>query len=105
MVGFYSYKFYQERGLMSFMWRSTGHRLFKQLHLRESWVIFFVLGNVMLNFPFLKIFNQSTTILGFPILYLYFTVGWAISIGVIYLFTSSAEPEQNDLHKDEQEPK
>lgn len=78
------------------------HQFLKRLQLRESWVIFFVLGNVMLNFPFLKIFNQPSTIFGFPILYLYFTIGWAISIGVIYLFATSVEQEQNNHHSDEQ---
>jgi hypothetical protein len=84
------------------MLRSSGQRLLKRLQLRESWVIFFVLGNVMLNFPFLKIFNQPTTLLGFPLLYLYFTIGWAISIGVIYLFVSAAEPESKEQHADEE---
>ena len=85
------------------MWRLTIQKILKQLHLRESWVIFFVLGNVMLNFPFLKIFNQSTTILGFPLLYLYFTVGWAISIGVIYLFVHSVEPEETEHTETEEQ--
>ena len=58
----------------------------------------------MLNFPFLKIFNQPTTLLGFPLLYLYFTLGWAISIGVIYLFASSVEPEQTESSTEEQAP-
>lgn len=75
------------------IWRSTRHRLLKRLQLRESWIIFFILGNVMINFPFLKIFNQPINIMGFPLLFLYFTVGWAASIGVIYLFTQTAEPE------------
>ena len=74
-------------------WRSTRHRLMKRLQLRESWIIFFILGNVMINFPFLKIFNQPITIMGFPLLFLYFTLGWAISIGVIYLFTQTTEPD------------
>lgn len=86
------------------MWRSNLQRFLKRLHLRESWVIFFVLGNVMLNFPFLKIFNQPTTILGFPLMYLYFTLGWAISIGVIYLFANAAEPDQTEYHSEEQAP-
>lgn len=86
------------------MWRSSGQRLLKRLHLHESWVIFFVLGNVMLNFPFLKIFNQPTTILGFPVMYLYFTIGWAISIGVIYLFVSSIEHESDNDQTEEQAP-
>jgi hypothetical protein len=87
------------------MWRSNLQKALKRLHLRESWVIFFVLGNVMLNFPFLKIFNQPTTLLGFPLLYLYFTLGWAISIGVIYLFASSVEPEQTEPDTEEQAPR
>ena len=53
------------------------HQFLKRLQLRESWVIFFVLGNVMLNFPFLKIFNQPSTIFGFPLLYLNFKIGRA----------------------------
>ncbi len=86
-----------------FMLHSGGKKLLKRLDLRESWVIFFVLGNVMLNFPFLKIFNQPTTLFGFPIMYLYFTIGWAISIGVIYLFASSSEPESPEEATDEEE--
>lgn len=63
------------------------HRVLQRLQLRESWVIFFILGIIMLNFPFLHIFNKSDTLFGFPLLFLYFTLGWAISIFVIYLFT------------------
>ena len=78
-------------------------RLLKQLQLRESWIIFFILGNVMLNFPFLKIFNQPISLLGFPLLYLYFTNGWAISIGVIYLFASSVEQDETDAKQQERQ--
>lgn len=86
------------------MWQSRTQQLLKRLQLRESWVIFFILGNVMLNFPFMKIFNQPTTLFGFPLMYLYFTIGWAISIGVIYLFASSVEPDTLDHHTDAQGP-
>lgn len=41
----------------------------------------------MMNFPFLNIFDKNQDLFGFPLLYLYFIVGWAISIIVIYLFT------------------
>ena len=57
------------------------------LHLREAWVIFFVLGLVMLNFPFLHIFNKDVQILGIPLLILYLMVGWPLSILVVYLFS------------------
>lgn len=58
------------------------HRL--QLH--ESWIIFFILGIIMMTFPFLHIFNKPILIFGVPLLFLYLTVGWVISIIVIYLF-------------------
>jgi len=55
--------------------------------IRQIWVLCFFLGLVMLNFPFIQIFNQSSTVFGFPILFLYLFIGWPMSIFVIYLFT------------------
>lgn len=75
------------------------HRL--QLH--ESWVIFFILGIIMMTFPFLQIFNKPVLIFGVPLLFLYLTVGWIISIIVIYLFMianrheDKATDENNEL--------
>jgi predicted Kef-type K+ transport protein len=57
------------------------------LQLRDAWVIFFMLGLVMLNFPFLHIFNKDVQILGIPLLILYLMVGWPLSIVVVYLFS------------------
>jgi hypothetical protein len=74
-----------------------------RLQLRESWVIFFIMGMIMLNFPFLHIFNKSDTLFGFPLLFLYFTVGWAFSIFVIYLFTLGVT-QNNAAHRDTKEP-
>jgi membrane-anchored protein YejM (alkaline phosphatase superfamily) len=74
------------------------HRLLQRLQLRESWVIFFIMGIIMLNFPFLHIFNKSDTLFGFPLLFLYFTVGWAFSIFVIYLFTLAVNKNSTALH-------
>ncbi|NJD37816.1 MAG: hypothetical protein FIA89_05765 [Geobacter sp.] len=85
------------------MLRHHVKQLLRRLNLQESWVVFFVLGNVMLNFPFLKIFNQPTTIFGFPLMYLYFTIGWAVSIGVIYLFVTSRETDPFEQQHDDQE--
>lgn len=62
-------------------------KLLHRLQLRESWIIFFILGIVLINFPFLHIFNRSDIVLGFPLLFLYFFAGWGISICIIYLFT------------------
>lgn len=57
------------------------------LHLREAWVIFFVLGLVMLNFPFLHIFNKDVQIFGIPLLILYLLIGWPVSILIVGLFS------------------
>jgi hypothetical protein len=74
------------------------HRVLQRLQLRESWVIFFIMGIIMLNFPFLYIFNKSDTLFGFPLLFLYFTFGWAISIFVIYLFTLAVKQNNTAQH-------
>ena len=55
--------------------------------IRQVWVLCFILGVVMLNFPFIQIFNRDSLVFGFPILFLYLIVGWPASIFVIYLFT------------------
>lgn len=57
------------------------------VNLREAWVLCFILGVIMLNFPFLQIFNRDTTVFGFPTLFLYFFLGWPISILVTYFFS------------------
>lgn len=62
-------------------------KLLHRLQLPESWFIFFVMGIIMMNFPFLHIFNKSDPIFGFPLMFLYLFIGWVISIFVIYLFT------------------
>jgi hypothetical protein len=79
------------------------HRILQRLQLRESWVIFFILGIIMLNFPFLNIFNKSDTLFGIPLLFLYFTAGWAVSIFVIYLFTL-AVTQNSTTHHGTKEP-
>ncbi len=61
-------------------------RIMHRLQLRESWIIFFILGIIMMTFPFLHIFNKPITLFGFPLMFLYLMIGWAVSIFVIYLF-------------------
>jgi len=71
------------------------NRVMHRLRLKESWIVFFTTGFIMMNFPFLNIFNKNQEIFGFPLLYLYFTVGWAVSIIVIYLFTLAVGNGEN----------
>ncbi len=54
---------------------------------REAWLVCFILGVVMLNYPFLHIFNKEVLLFGIPALLLYFLLGWPASIVVIYLFS------------------
>ena len=75
------------------MKRDLKSSLLRRLHLNESWVIFFVLGIIMMDFPFIQIFNVPAQLLGIPSLYLYLYVGWMVSIFVIYLFVKSVDHE------------
>ncbi|NOY45651.1 hypothetical protein [Deferrisoma camini] len=52
-------------------------------HLRQWWWIAFVLGALMINFPFLRIFDREVTVGGWPLLFLYLMGGWAVSIAAI----------------------
>ena len=67
--------------------------IIRRLKLRESWVIFFILGIIMMTFPFLHIFNKPVLLLGLPLLFFYLTGGWIISIAVIYLFVTASRHE------------
>lgn len=58
-----------------------------KLPLTDAWVIWFLLGVVMINYPFLHIFNKNVLLFGIPLPVLYFFVGWPASIFVIYLFS------------------
>lgn len=72
------------------MWPSRKTFVLERLRLREVWVIFFILGLMMMNYPFIDVFNKEKSIFGMPYLYLYFNVGWFASIGIIYLFTRAS---------------
>jgi len=61
---------------------------------REAWVLCFLLGIIMLNFPFVHIFNKDAMIFGIPLLFLYFILGWPSSILIIYLFCRNMEDEE-----------
>ncbi len=64
--------------------------------LREAWILCLILGLVMINFPFIHIFNTDHSIFGIPELVLYFLVGWPLSIGVIWLFVHSLETTETE---------
>jgi hypothetical protein len=72
--------------------------------LREAWIMFMILGMIMINFPFIHIFNGGMSILGIPSLVIYFMYGWPASIAVIWLFVRRLEKEnqtqQRNNHND-----
>jgi hypothetical protein len=70
--------------------------ILSHLHLRETWVVFFMLGLIMLNFPFIHIFDTPRQFFGIPLLFLYLMVGWVISICVIYLFVKAIDLPEDD---------
>ena len=78
-------------------------KLLHHLQLRESWIIFFILGIMMLNFPFLHIFNKPDCVFGLPLLFVYLFTGWVISIFIIYLFTL-AVGENNAKNSEKRQP-
>lgn len=81
------------------MFKRMRQRLLIRLQLPESWFIFFILGIIMMNFPFLHIFNKPETIFGNPLMFLYLFIGWPISIFVIYLFTLTFD-HSDDKHQE-----
>jgi Na+-driven multidrug efflux pump len=75
-------------------------KIMHRLQLRESWIIFFILGIIMMTFPFLHIFNKPITLFGVPLLFLYLTAGWIFSIFVIYLFMIASRNENKGNGRD-----
>lgn len=59
-------------------------------------MIFFILGIIMMNYPFLHIFNKNIIVYTVPLLYVYIIGGWFVSILVIYLFTKAIHSEDDD---------
>ena len=49
--------------------------------------MFFSLGIIMLNYPFIQIFNKDLNFLGIPLVLAYFLIGWPLAILAIYIFS------------------
>ncbi len=81
------------------IWPRVKSVLLQRLRLKESWVIFFILGIIMMNYPFISIFNKQITLFEFPLLYLYLMIGWFISIVVIDFFTKAIDHHNDDENR------
>jgi Na+-driven multidrug efflux pump len=79
---------------------SLKEHILRQLRLKDTWVILFISGFVMMNYPFLSIFNKPLTLFGAPLLYVYLQVGWFFSIFIAYLFARSVShhKDREDRH-------
>ncbi|BCG46866.1 hypothetical protein GEOBRER4_n1679 [Citrifermentans bremense] len=75
---------------------AIGELLVKRLELKDTWVICFVLGMIMMNYPFISIFNKPAFPFGIPLLYLYLLWGWMFSIFIVYLFSRAARKDTDD---------
>ncbi|RLB70091.1 MAG: hypothetical protein DRH04_04190 [Deltaproteobacteria bacterium] len=64
------------------------------LYKKEWWVIFFILGFFLINYPIIHIFNKDYQVFGYPIFFLYLIVGWLCSILVIFAYVQLAEHEE-----------
>jgi len=83
------------------MWTNLKLALLTRLRLKESWVIFFVAGIIAMNYPFITIFNKTTTVFEIPLLFLYMNIGWLISIFVVYLYTKAIDLPKEEENKRE----
>lgn len=76
----------------------------KETSVREAWILCLILGIIMINFPFVHIFNTEQLIFGIPKLILYFFIGWPVSIAVIWFFvcktTTDEQPNADSENED-----
>ena len=54
-------------------------------------IVLFLLGVLLLNYPFLLLFSLPTRVLGVPLLYLYLFGTWGLLIGLMALVVERRE--------------
>lgn len=70
---------------------------------KEAWILCLILGVILINFPFIHIFDNDRLIFGFPPLVLYFFIGWPASIGVTWLFVRQMNKESQARNEERME--
>lgn len=58
----------------------------KNIKEKDWWLILVIVGVVVLNYPFISIFNKPIYIFGLPLFFIYLYLGWIISIFIIFLY-------------------
>lgn len=69
---------------------------------KEAWILCLILGVILINFPFIHVFNNQRHIFGVPPLVLYFYFGWPLSIGVTWLFIRQMDKESHSNDNDDE---
>ena len=69
---------------------------------KEWWVIIFILGFFLINYPIIHIFNKGFLILGYPAFYLYLMIGWLFSIVVIFFYTRLSDRRRSEVGNGQQ---
>ena len=67
------------------------------LYKKEWWVIFFILGFFLINYPIIHIFNKDFLIFGYPAFFLYLMIGWFLSIVMIFTYTRLSDRRQSKV--------
>jgi len=63
-------------------------RQFQKVNRIKAWCrICFALGFLLINYPILQIFNQSVSLSGFPLMFIYLMGMWLVGIVVLFILT------------------
>lgn len=72
------------------------------LYKKEWWVICFILGFFLINYPIIHIFNKDFLILGYPAFFLYLMIGWFFSIVMIFGYARLSDRSQSAVDNHQQ---
>jgi Na+-driven multidrug efflux pump len=69
---------------------------------KEWWVIIFILGFLLINYPIIHIFNKDFLVLGYPAFFLYLMIGWFFSIVVIFIYARLSDRRRSAVDNGQQ---
>jgi hypothetical protein len=67
---------------------------------KEALIILFVIGALILNYPFLHLFDRPWTLFGIPLLYLYLYMVWFVMIVLLIVIVERSviePPHESEL--------
>ena len=72
------------------------------LYKKEWWVIIFILGFFLINYPIIHIFNKDFLVLGYPVFFLYLIIGWFFSIVLIFFYILLSDRRRSEVDDGQQ---